>query len=247
MENSGNLVEIKSLSKSYKEVEALRGISLDIKQGEIFALIGPNGAGKTTTLRILATLLRPSSGDAFIKGISITKNPLEARSMITYLPDEAGAYRNMTGAGYLNFLASLYISGKAEIERAVKRGCDISGLGSRLDDKISTYSKGMTRKLLIARAVMTEPVLAILDEPTSGLDIINGLEIRNTLRSLRDNGVTLLVSSHNMLEIEYISDRVAIIDKGVIMATGTPDELKRQNDAANLEEVFARIVQGESA
>lgn len=237
-------LKVENLKKTYKTSEAVKGISFEIQKGEIFALIGPNGAGKTTTLRMIATLLKPTEGEAFVNGESIHKNPLKVREAITYLPDEAGAYKTMTGENYLDFMASLFASDNEKKKKFIERGREISGLKDRLKDKIGTYSKGMARKLLIARAVMTEPVLAILDEPTNGLDIINALEIRETIKSLAKDGMSFLVSSHNMLEIEYVSDRVGIINKGILLTSGTPKELKEAHSAANLEEVFARVVKG---
>lgn len=238
-----NILEVKGLKKSYGKNEALRGIDFSVRQGEIFALIGPNGAGKTTTLRLVSTLLTINDGDAFVNGISVKTHPSKIRSMITYLPDEAGAYKSMKGSGYLKFMAELYLGDAAEIKAATAFAAEICGLGERLEDKISTYSKGMMRKLLIARAVMTKPALAILDEPTSGLDIINGLEVRNLIKRLAaENGMSFLISGHNMLEIEYISSRVGVIDRGLIHAVGTPRELKERFTAENLEEVFVKAV-----
>ena len=165
------------------------------------------------------------------------------RQAITYLPDEAGAYKTMTGMDYLYFMAGLFSSDKDEIDTFVNRGVNMCGLGDRLEEKIGGYSRGMIRKLLLSRAVMTRPRLAILDEATSGLDVINALDIRKTIRKLSaEDGMSFLLSSHNMLEIEYVSDRVGIMAHGKIMAVGTIDELKQRYEAANLEEVFERVV-----
>lgn len=232
---------VENLEKNYGNLKALKGISFDVSPGEIFALIGPNGAGKTTTLRIIATILSSDGGDVYIYGISVKKQPDKIRNIISYLPEEAGAYKNLTGKEYLRFMASLFAPDERTCEEYVRVASEIADLGDRLKDKISTFSKGMTRKLLLARAVMTRPKLAILDEPTSGLDVINALEIRNTIKRLAKSGMTVLVSSHNMLEIEYLCDRVAIIDKGKILEVGTPDELKKEFGAQNLEEVFAEV------
>ena len=234
-------LEVTELTKSYKEKKALRGISFTIDKGEIFALIGPNGAGKTTTLRIVSTLLRAEGGDALVEGVSVRREPVEVRRKITYLPDEAGAYKNMTGRGYLRFMASLYSESREQEKAYVEYASEMTGLGDRLNDKISSYSKGMMRKLLISRAVMTKPALAILDEPTSGLDVINGLEIRRTLKNLAAEGMSFLISSHNMLEIEFLSDRVGLLNDGVLYETGAPAQLKEKYGAANLEEVFAML------
>lgn len=237
------VLEVKELSKQYSKVLAADKVSFDIEEGEIFALIGPNGAGKTTTIRMISTLITPTSGDAVVAGNSVVKNPEKVRECITYLPDEAGAYKNMTGLKYLQFMAGLFDTNLDKINACVEKAKEICGLGDRLNDKIGSYSRGMSRKLLLARAVMTKPKLAILDEPTSGLDVLNAIEIRKAIKKLaKEEGISFLLSSHNMLEIEFVSDRVGIISKGHLMVTGRSGELKERYNAANLEEVFERVV-----
>ncbi len=235
-------VEIKNLVKDYGNIRALKGISFNIEEGEIFGLIGPNGAGKTTTLRIIATLLSPTEGKVKVFGYDVRREGDKVREIISYLPEEAGAYKNLTGMDYINFMASLYAEDERETKEFVERALDIANLGPRIGDKISTYSKGMVRKLLLARALMTFPKLAILDEPTSGLDVINSIEIRKLIRDFTKKGVTVLLSSHNMLEVEFLSDRIALIDKGEILEMGKPEELKEKYNARNIEEVFMGVV-----
>ncbi|WP_297521634.1 ABC transporter ATP-binding protein [Thermococcus sp.] len=237
------MVEVLGLEKDYGKVKALKGISFSINEGEIFGLIGPNGAGKSTTLKILATLLKPTGGTAKIAGYDVVKDAPKVRELISYLPEEAGAYKNLTGKEYLEFMAKLYAKDEAKAREMLKLGMELSGLGERLNDKISTYSKGMARKLLIARALMVRPKLAILDEPASGLDIVNAYAIRQMIRRFaREEGVTFLLSSHNMLEVEYLCHRVALINRGQIIEVGTPRELKDKYSAENLEEVFMTAV-----
>ena len=239
----GNVLEVKGLSKQYSKVLAADKVSFEIGEGEIFALIGPNGAGKTTTIRMISTLLTPTAGHAVVAGHSVLKEPEKVRECITYLPDEAGAYKNMTGIKYLRFMAGLFHTDLDAVNKSVEKAKQICGLGERLNDKIGSYSRGMIRKLLLARAVMTGPKLAILDEPTSGLDVLNAIEIRKMIKKLAaEEGMSFLLSSHNMLEIEFVSDRVGIIAKGHLMVTGKTDELKERYNAANLEEVFERVV-----
>lgn len=234
-------LSVQKLSKKYSQTLAANEVSFDIEKGEIFALIGPNGAGKTTTIRMVSTLIQPTSGDAFVNGFSVVTEPAKVREQITYLPDEAGAYKTMKGITYLEFMASLFTNDKQKEREYIENAVNMCALGDKLNDKISTYSRGMIRKLLLSRAVMTRPTLAILDEPTSGLDILNALEIRRMIRSLADQGMSFLVSSHNMLEIEFLSDRVGVINKGVLHKVGKPEELKTEMGAKNLEEVFERI------
>ena len=237
------VLDVQGLSKQYSKVLAADQVSFQIGEGEIFALIGPNGAGKTTTIRMIATLLQPTGGDAVVAGHSVCREPAKVRECITYLPDEAGAYKTMTGKAYLKFMASIFTTDRKQADACVQRAMAMCGLGDRLNEKIGTYSRGMIRKLLLSRAVMTRPKLAILDEPTSGLDVINALEIRKMiLQFARDEGMSFLLSSHNMLEIEYVSDRVGIISGGHLMVTGKPEELKTRYGASNLEEVFERVV-----
>lgn len=240
------VITVENLEKYYGKVKALNGISFEVKEGEIFGLIGPNGAGKSTTLKILATLLKPTAGKAIIAGYDVVKDAPKVRELISYLPEEAGAYKNLTGIEYLEFMARLYAKGGRNVDEMLELGVKISDLDERLHDKVSTYSKGMTRKLLLARALMVKPKLAILDEPASGLDIVNAYTIRNTIRDFaRNEGVTFLISSHNMLEVEYLCDRVALINRGRIVEMGTPAELKEKYGAKNLEEVFMSAVGAE--
>ncbi|MGV8083805.1 MAG: ABC transporter ATP-binding protein [Coriobacteriia bacterium] len=235
------LLEVQGLKKSYGNLEAVRGIDFRIEPGEIYALIGPNGAGKTTTLRMVATILKPSGGTIEVDGIDVARDPDKVRKLISYLPEEAGAYKNMRASDYLEFVAQVFFADRRRVAEAVALAREVSGLGDRLGDKLGSYSKGMIRKLLLARTVMTKPKLAILDEPTSGLDVLNALEIRDRIRELARQGMSVLLSSHNMLEIEYLADRVGIIDHGVIRDTGTSAELKERYAAENLEAVFGAL------
>lgn len=240
-----NVLEVRGLSKQYSKVLAVDKVSFEIGKGEIFALIGSNGAGKTTTIRMISTLLTTTEGDAIVNGHSILKEPEKVRQCITYLPDEAGAYKNMTGRKYLRFMAGLFSADIDTIASYVERAEKMCGLGDRLDDKIGMYSRGMIRKLLLSRAVMTKPALAILDEPTSGLDVLNAIEIRKMIKKLAaEEGMSFLISSHNMLEIEFVSNRVGIISHGKLLVTGSAEELKARYNAENLEEVFERAVNG---
>ena len=237
------MLEVKDLNVYYGMIHAVKDISFSVDEGDIVTLIGANGAGKTTTIRMISTLLIPTDGDAVVAGHSVVKEPEKVRECITYLPDEAGAYKTMTGNAYLRFMAGLFTSDPNKINEYVERAASINKLGDRLKDKIGTYSRGMIRKLLLSRAVMTKPALAILDEPTSGLDVLNALEIRKTIKELAaKEGMSFLISSHNMLEIEFISDRVGIIAKGHLLVTGEAAELKQRYNAENLEEVFERVV-----
>jgi ABC-2 type transport system ATP-binding protein len=236
-------VEAKNVVKDFGSVRALDGLSFKIKEGEIFGLIGLNGAGKTTALRITSTLLLPTSGTVTVFGHDVVKEASEVRSLISYLPEEAGAYKNLSGFEYLRFMASFMVNDKGAVNSLVDVASEISGLEERLKDKVKGYSKGMKRRLLVARALMTKPKLAILDEPNSGLDVLHSVHVRTLIkRYAKEQGVTILLSSHNMLEVEYLCDRVALVNKGKVVIEGSPAELKTKHKAVNLEEVFGEVV-----
>jgi len=232
---------VKDLVRDYGSLRALDGISFDIKPGEIFGLIGPNGSGKTTTLRIISTLLKPTSGTVTVFDNDVATKPEVVRTLLSYLPEDAGAYKNLSGLDYLRFMATFYSVDTKGRDGLVARAEDLAGLSTRIRDKVKTYSKGMARKLLLARALMMSPKLAVLDEPTSGLDVGNSMEVRKQVREFARNGTTVLLSSHNMLEVEFLSDRVALIKQGRIIETGTADELKLRYSCRNLEEVFLKV------
>lgn len=234
--------EVKDLIKDYGDFRAIKGISFEVNQGEIFGLIGPNAAGKTTALRVVSTLLQTTSGEVKVFGYDVIKEADKVRERISYLPEEAGAYKNLSGRAYLKFMASFYSKNNEEEREIMKKGIELAKLGKRLKNKVSTYSKGMSRRLLLARALMINPKLAILDEPTSGLDVIISQEIRGIIKDFTKKGTTVLLSSHNMLEVEFLCDRIALIDKGVIVETGTPQGLKEKYNAENIEEVFINAI-----
>jgi ABC-2 type transport system ATP-binding protein len=236
-------VEAKSLVKQFGNIRALDELSFHIKQGEIYGLIGPNGAGKTTTLRIVGTLLLPTSGTIHVFDLDPDTQAAQVRRIISYLPEEAGVYRNLSGWEYLEFMAKFNTKNPKETKQVIDEAAQISGLGERLKDRAKTYSKGMKRRLLVARALMTKPKLAILDEPASGLDVLHAYHVREIIKNyVKEHGVTVLLSSHNMLEVEYLCGRVALINKGKIVVEGEPQQLKKEYESENLEEVFAKVV-----
>ncbi len=236
-------ISAKKVVKQFGNIKALDELSFQINPGEIFGLIGPNGAGKTTTLRIISTLLLPTSGTVNVFGQDVTKQATEVRKILTYLPEEAGAYRNLSGWEYLKFMANFNSKNSAQTEQIINEAAKISGLEDRLKDRAKTYSKGMKRRLLVARALMTKPKLAILDEPASGLDVLHAYHVRKIIKNyVKEHEVTVLLSSHNMLEVEYLCDKVALLDKGKIIVEGSPKNLIAKYECENLEEVFAKVV-----
>ena len=188
-------------------------------------------------------MLSITSGDISVYGKDVKTDSEEVRKMISYLPEDAGAYKDLTGRAYLDFMAGFFAHGE-EKKAMVQKGMDIAKLGERIDSKIDTYSKGMKRRLLIARAIMFDPKLAILDEVTSGLDVINAYEIRGIIKDIAKSGVTIIMSSHNMFEVDMLCDRVGMVDQGNLIEVGTPTELKEKYGKETLEEVFVAAVKG---
>ncbi len=235
-------VEVRDLVKYYGRFQALKGITFSFEEGMIYGLIGPNGAGKSTTLKILATLLEPTSGVAKVFGYDVKREANKVRAIIGYLPEEAGGYKYLTGYEYLEMNAKLYAP--SEFKEVVRYGIELSGLGDRIYDRIGEYSRGMIRRLLLARALMFRPKLAILDEPTSGMDVSHATMIRKMIKNMIDEGVTILLSSHNMLEVQYLCDEISLIHKGVIVAKGSPDEILKETRSSNLEEAFVKVISG---
>jgi ABC-2 type transport system ATP-binding protein len=235
------VVRVVELVKDFGGFRALKGVSFEVEEGEIFGLIGPNGAGKTTTFRILVGLLTPTSGKVEVLGRS--PGDFELKKLVSYLPEDAGTYRNLTGYEFLRLVAELHYGRSGEAEEALELGLRIAGLGERIHEKMKTYSKGMKRRVQVARALMVKPRLAILDEPTVGLDVLHAREVRETVRSFaREHGTTVLLSSHNMLEVEDLCTRVAMIHEGRILREGYVKDLLQEYGARNLEEVFVQLV-----
>lgn len=238
------VIVLESVRKVYGNRVAVDNISFKVHEGEIFGLIGPNGAGKTTTLRMIATLIKPTSGKITVYGIDVVKEAIKVRRLIGYLPEEAEVYPRLTGYEHLKFYSWIKL-GKID-ENIIEFGIKISGLGRRIYERAGDYSKGMKRRLLLAIALMTKPKIAILDEPTSGLDVHASVNVRNMIKKfVKETGSTVIISSHNMLEVEYLCDRIAFINKGRIIAIGSPRELIERYGGTNLEEAFINAIGGD--
>lgn len=247
--DGGYLLSVEGLVKEFSGgVVALRGVTLRIPRGSIYGLVGPNGAGKTTTFRIIATLLRPTRGRVVLDGVDVVEEPLEARKRLVYVPEEVGGYRRLTGAEYLRFVVETYLAARGEagrVEEALREAYRLSGLSAEdlFGKKMGEYSKGMKRRVQVAWALAVRPRLAILDEPTSGLDVEASYELRRTISDYaRNHGVTVLLSSHNMLEVQHLCDRIAMIRRGRIVEEGTPREIVEKYSAANLEEAYMKAI-----
>ncbi|MGF1512449.1 MAG: ABC transporter ATP-binding protein [Elainellaceae cyanobacterium] len=219
-------VLIKDLQKRYGSVEALNGVSFHIEPGEIFGLLGPNGAGKTTLLRCLCTLASPDSGEIQVSGISVLDEPKLARQRIGYVAQEVALDKVLTGQELLELQAALYHIPRVEATRRVESMASLLGLSGRLGQKSGTYSGGLQKRLDLAAGLLHQPDVLVLDEPTVGLDIESRVVVWDFLRQLKANGTTVLLTSHYLEEVDALADRVAIIDKGAVIASGTSSALK---------------------
>jgi ABC-2 type transport system ATP-binding protein len=228
------IVETRSLVKRYDGQLALAGIDLRVGAGEIFGLVGPNGAGKTTTMRILATLLAPTSGEAFVTGIPVGVDPIEVRRRIGYMPDFYGVYDDLRVWEYLDFFARCYEVPANRRAPMIGELLEIVGLTAKRDAYVESLSRGMRQRLCLAHTLVHDPALLILDEPASGLDPRARVEMREILRELRGMGKTILVSSHILPELGEMCTGVAIIDHGRVLRSGTIDEIERSLQASSL-------------
>jgi ABC-2 type transport system ATP-binding protein len=221
-------VLIQNLRKHYGAIAAVQDVSFQIELGEIFGLLGPNGAGKTTTLRILCSLITPDAGKVEISGISVLSNPKAARQRLGFVAQEVALDKVLTGRELLELQAALYHLPRAVIKDRIDQVLTLLGLNQWADQKTGTYSGGLRKRLDLAAGLLHRPDVLVLDEPTVGLDIESRLVIWDFLRKLRQEGTTILLTSHYLEEVDALADRVAILDRGVVIASGTPSELKDQ-------------------
>jgi ABC-2 type transport system ATP-binding protein len=221
-------VVIQNLCKSYGTVPAVKDVSFQVNPGEIFGLLGPNGAGKTTTIRCLCTLAKPDSGSIKIGGVSVIEQPREARKMLGYVAQEVAIDKILTGRELLELQAALYHIPKVEARQRIEVLLEVLDLHSYADKKTGSYSGGLQRRLDLAAGLLHQPEVLVLDEPTVGLDIESRLVVWDFLRQLRASGTTILITSHYLEEVDALADRVGIIDGGLVIAEGTPSELKNR-------------------
>jgi len=220
------IIETRNLTHRYGKLTAINDLSLKIAEGSIFGFIGPNGAGKTTTMRILATLLRPTAGDAWIGGCSVRADPRGVRRQIGYMPDFFGVYDEMKVWEYLDFFAACYHIPASKRVGLIDDLLQLVDLAHRRDDYVDSLSRGMKQRLCLARTLAHDPKVLILDEPASGLDPRARIEIRELLRELRAMGKTIFFSSHILLEVAEICTTIGIIEAGKLVKCGTLDEIQ---------------------
>jgi ABC-2 type transport system ATP-binding protein len=232
------VVEARDLKRTYRtttgvfrrramDVEAVRGVSFEIDSGELFGLLGPNGAGKTTTIKMLITLLIPTSGSASVLGYDVVRDAREVRRRIGYVfGGDRGLYERLSAYDNLRYFAELYAVPAREQRPRIEELLDLVGLAGREKERVEGYSRGMRQRLHIARGLLHDPPVVFLDEPTIGVDPVGARELRKTIASLTDSGKTVLLTTHYMFEADDLCNRIAVINKGQIVAEGTPRDLK---------------------
>lgn len=241
------IVQVNDLVKNYKDrkrgiIQAVKGVTFEAYAGEILGLLGPNGAGKTTALRILATILKPTSGTAIIGGYDVVKDPDGARRSLGFLSNDTGLYARLSAKEMVIYFGKLYGLKDDELEKRaeeLREQFDMTEFWNRRCGKLST---GQKQKVSIARTVIHDPPALILDEPTSGLDVLASRNIVDSIRTARDMGKCVILSTHIMGEADRLCDRIGIIHEGIISAVGTKEELFRQFGTTDLENVFLQAV-----
>ena len=223
-----NYIQVKNLSKSYSDIEALKDLSMDIDSGILFGILGPNGAGKSTLIKILATLVEPDSGEVFINNINLIKNPRKIRQLIGYVAQDIALDKILTGRELLDFQSDLYHMKKQEKYERIKTLINQLEMNDWIDRKCGTYSGGMKRRIDLAAGLLHLPKVLILDEPTVGLDIESRNIIWQLLKDLKNDGMTIILSSHYLDEIDKLADSLVIIDDGKVIAQGKPALLKNK-------------------
>lgn len=234
-------IKIENLTKKYNNKIAVNKLNLEIKEGELFSLLGTNGAGKTTTLKMLSTLIKPTSGNIIINELDLSKNKQKIKEILNISPQDTAIAKNLTVLENLNFFAGVYeINNK---ETKIKGLIKLFKLENILNQKAKTLSGGWQRKLSIALALINEPKILFLDEPTLGLDVIARKELWNIIKTLKNN-TTIILTTHYMEEAEKLSDRVGIMKEGTLKIVGTPEHIKKESKCKTFEDAFIKISTG---
>jgi len=219
------MIEIDKLSKRYNDFLAVKDLSLTIEERDIFGFIGPNGAGKTTTIRVLATLLMPSSGKVSVDGINVVRHPYEVKKIVGYMPDSFGVYDGMRLREYLDFFGAAYKIPARKRQAIIDDVLELTDLTAKADDFVSAFSRGMKQRCCLAKTLIHDPKVLLLDEPASGLDPRARIEFRELLKTLRDMGKTVLISSHILSELGDMCNKIGIIERGELLTAGDYREI----------------------
>ena len=248
------VIEVKNLRREYvtrrgiwkrekRVVKAVDGISFAVRRGEIFGLLGQNGAGKTTTIKMLTTLLAPTEGTCKVLGWNTFGEEKRIRARINFIfGGELGIYRRLSAWDNLRYFSNLYLIPRREQDAHIQKILELVDLAERAGDLAETYSKGMLQRLQIARGLINDPEILFMDEPTVGLDPVGARMLRDIIRRLKEQGKTVLVTTHNLAEVEELCDRLVIINKGKVVARGTPAEIK--GGAETLEDAYVKLIEG---
>jgi len=237
------MIELKDLTKKYVDFLAVDHLNLSIQKGEIFGFIGPNGAGKTTTIKMIGGVLEPTSGSIMIAGINMKNHPEKAKSKIGFIPDRPYLYEKLTGMEFLKFVADLYGVDSNSFLQKARRHLKMFSLLDWSNELIESYSHGMKQRLIMAAALLHDPEVIIVDEPMVGLDPVAIMMVKDLFQNLAKQGVTVFMSTHTLKIAEDICDRIGVIHKGQLIATGTTEDLQREAQVTNadLEQVFLNL------
>jgi ABC-2 type transport system ATP-binding protein len=246
--SAAEMLELRGVVKRYGRFTAVKGLDLKVHRGEIFGFLGPNGAGKTTTIRMVAGVLRPTSGQVLVGGDDLETSPEAAKARIGYIPDRPFLYEKLSGGEFLRFVAGLWGRDGQEVQGRIDRLLELFHLAPWRDELIESYSHGMRQKILISSALIHQPELIVVDEPMVGLDPRSARLLKDLFRTFVGNGGTVFLSTHTLEVAEALCDRIAIISDGEVIALGTMDDLRAQAHAggAHLEEIFLKVTGGEA-
>jgi sodium transport system ATP-binding protein len=236
------LIQCESLTKKFREFIAVDHVSFEVGNGEVFGLLGPNGAGKTTTMRLLSTILKPTSGTATVAGHDLLREPQKVRASIGVLPEDTGLYDRLTPREHLLYYGRLHRMPEDVLRKRGDELLDIMELKDRANTKVGDFSKGMKQKVALLRAFIHDPPVLLLDEPTAGLDVMSARSIQGFVERFRKEGKAIMISTHNMTEAQKLCDRLAIIDHAQIVAVGTVAELQKKTSQKDLESIFVQLV-----
>lgn len=236
------MIEVNNLFKSFGDVQAVQDISFKAPNGEITGLLGPNGAGKSTAMRMIAGILNPDQGTASVDGFNMSQHRLDAQKRLGVLPDKRGIYQRLTSRENIRYYGQLHLLPAQQIETRIDEIIKLLDMDEIADRRAEGFSTGQKVKVAIARMLVHDPANLVLDEPTLGLDVMSTRAMRDIIRRLRDEGKTVLFSSHIMQEVAALCDNIVVIAKGTVAAQGTADALREQAGAENLEDAFVSII-----